>query len=262
MSQRALGLAAALLGAALVAAIVLLGYDVYRAAQSGPRWRRRLLGAGLALLAALGLPACEGARARPPTVAEDGKDAKTLADALGWKRVTATWRESEAIASGKRGAYPFNERGRKQALAAIEQAAADVEALQQAGHLSEAEAGLLKLDLAELKLGVQAKRPTEMRMATCYEPMMMTPARDSMKRLSARLPLLEKLAAAETLQPDVARKVLAAIEADHAILSKPQMIERLPDPDRHKARELREHVGQKLSELKARLPGPAQDPQQ
>ncbi|MFW6162261.1 MAG: hypothetical protein ACODAJ_05785 [Planctomycetota bacterium] len=259
MTQRALGLVAALLGAAVVAGLLLLGYDVCRAARSGPPWRRRLLGAGLALLAALGLPACEGAGARPPTVAEDGTDAKTLADAVGWKRVMATWRESEAIASGERGAYPFDRKGKKRALAAIDQAVADADALCKAGLLSEAEAGLLKLDLAELKAGVQAKRPTEMKMATCYEPMMMTPARDSMQRLAARLPLLEALAADETLQPGVARKVLASVEQDRATLSKPQMIERLPDPDRQKARELREQVGRKLAELKTRLARPAQD---
>jgi len=51
MTQRALGLIAALLGAALVAAIALFGYDIWRSARTGPRWKRRLVGAGLARLA-------------------------------------------------------------------------------------------------------------------------------------------------------------------------------------------------------------------
>ena len=346
MSQRALSLLLAAAGALVVAAIALLGYDIWRSGRTGPRWKRRLVGAGLALLVSLGVVSCErevtcyepmpspvsqksAKRLREqielldkllaqdkvdPAVARkvieavqqefaagvSGDDKwlspeesgnvrgeawrrvhalrqrlesvpaspaaanskEVLADSKDWQRITATWRESEAIASGKRGAYPFNEKGRKQALAAIDRAVADVGALRQQGQLSEAEAGLLRLDLAELKRGVQAKRPTEMRMATCYEPMMMTPARDSMTRLAARLPLLGKLAAAETLQPGVVRKVLASVEADLATLSKPQMIERLPDPDRHKARELRDQVGQKLTELKARLAEPVQDPQQ
>ena len=92
-----------------------------------------------------------------------------------------------------------------------------------------------------------------MRMATCYEPMMMTPARDSMTRLSARLPLLEKLAAAETLQPGVVRKVLASVEQDLVTLSKPAMIERLPEAKRPEAATLRDAAQAKLGALKTRL---------
>jgi len=346
VSERAFSFLLAAVGALAVAAIALLGYDIWRSARTGPRWKRRLVGAGLALLVSLGVVSCEpqvmcykpapvpisqksakrlreqlvlldkllaeekvdpavarkvieaiekelgsGVRGGEPPMDPDEEqtlrkeawqkvrelrqrldsstsgstDARTggaLADSGTWKRVAATWRESEEIASGKRGAYPFNERGKKRALAAIDQAVTDVGALQQAGHLAEAEAGLLTLDLAQLKRGVEAKRPTEMRMATCYDPMAMTPARDSMKRLAARLPLLEKLAAAETLQPGVVRKVLASIEADHATLSKPAMIERLPEADRQRAVALRDDVGGKVTELKARLSQPAQDPQQ
>ena len=257
MSERALSFLLAAAGALAVALIALLGYDIYRAARTGPRWRRRLLGAGLAFLATFGLPACEGAEQRPPTVTDDGAEAKTLADAAGWKRLTATWRESQEIASGKRGPYPFSERGKKRALAALDRAVADVDALAVAGLLTQPEAGLLKLDLAELKLGVQAKRPTEMRMATCYEPMMMTPARDSMKRLAARLPLLEKLAAADKLQPDVVSRVLASVKQDLATLSKPQMIERLPDADRAKAKDLREAVAARVGSVSNRLADPS-----
>ena len=349
MSQRATNLLLALVGVLIVTALALLGYDIWRAARRGPRWKRRLVGAGLALLVSLGVVSCEDSNVRPtcykgppapfaqksakrlreqlvlldkllaadkldPAVArkvidavdhelshrgtkdqgglssEESRElsdeayrkveelrqrldavkststaaskATSLADADGWKRLTATWREASEIASGKRGAYPFDAKGKKRVLAAVDTAVADVDALAKAGLLSEAEMGLLKIDLAELKAGVQAKRPTEMRMATCYEPMMMTPARDSVRRLAARLPLFDRLASDEALQPDVARRALAAIEADHATLSKPAMIERLPEADRQKAIALRDDVGRKLAKLKTRLSPPAPDRQQ
>ena len=43
--------------------------------------------------------------------------ARTLADAPEWKRLAATWREAEEVASGKRGAYPFNRKGKAKLLA-------------------------------------------------------------------------------------------------------------------------------------------------
>jgi hypothetical protein len=46
--------AVGVLGAAAVMAILLAGRDPFPAARSGPRWRRRLLGAGLAALSVLG----------------------------------------------------------------------------------------------------------------------------------------------------------------------------------------------------------------
>jgi hypothetical protein len=257
MPQRAIHLLIALLGALAVAAIVLLGYDVYRSARAGPRWKRRLLGAGLALLTAIGLPACESGTAdAAPTATEDGTEAETLADAAGWKRLTATWRDSEAIASGKRGPYPFDEKGKKRALAALDRAVADVGALVGAGLLTNAEAGLLKLDLAELKLGVQAKRPTEMRGALCYQAMLFRPARDSLNRLKARTPLIEKLAAAETVQPAVVGKVLAAVERDLATLAEKRTFVLLPMREQPAARKLCDDLAATVVAIKAKLPKP------
>ncbi len=53
MPQRMTGLIYGLMGLCAVAGLFLLGLNVYAAAGSGPLWKRRLLGAGLALLAAL-----------------------------------------------------------------------------------------------------------------------------------------------------------------------------------------------------------------
>ena len=55
--------------------------------------------------------------------------------------------------------------------------------LEKAGLLSRPEAGLLEKELALLTGRVQAMRPTEMRMATCYEPMAFTPGSYSAARI-------------------------------------------------------------------------------
>jgi len=259
MPQKTLNLLLAVAGLAIVAAFAVLGYDVYRSARTGPRWKRRLVAAGLALLAALGIPACEEATEAGDPPASTAGPARTLVDAREWKRLTATWREAEEVASGKRGAYPFDRKGKEKLLADLKQAEADVAALQTAGLVTAPEAGLLAGDLAQLTHGVQSKRPTEMKMATCYKPMMVIPARDSMGRLAARLPLLRQLVDGDKLHPDVARKVLASVQADLAVLAKKKMTDRLPETDRPKAEELRKAVAEQVVRLKARLAGKTLD---
>jgi hypothetical protein len=309
MSLRNASVIYALLGMVAAGAALVVGLDVYRAARRGPRWKRRLLSAGLAVLAAIGIAACDragGAEGRQPgptcykpmqlppvrksltrveaqlpvlerlaeaekldpavvrkvlasiekdlavlgdekqtallpddqrkraeaTLASAREKVKAIRARLGepepieetaeWKQLTAVWREAEAVGSGRRGDYPFDAAGKKRLLTDLEKAQAGVGALAAAGQLSEAEAKLLKTDLAALVHGVQMKRPTEMRNATCYEPMMFVPpAQQSLKRLSEKLPLLEKMAARERLSGTVVEKVLVSVERDLSVLGGP-----------------------------------------
>lgn len=57
MSERMWWLVVALTGALFVAALVVFGYDIRRAARTGPNWKRRLVAAGLALLGCAGVAA-------------------------------------------------------------------------------------------------------------------------------------------------------------------------------------------------------------
>jgi len=142
--------------------------------------------------------------------------------------------------------------GQKTMLDSLSASADDMDRLQQKGLLGEAEAGLLRLDLAWLTQGVQSKRPTEMKMATCYLPMAsMSGAATSMRRLRDRLPLLEKLAASERIHRDVVNKVLAQIETDLASLEKTEVTDRLSPVDRKKAEEVRKSVAVLVDKLKA-----------
>ena len=260
MPQRAIDVLLAIAGLVTVAGLVLVGVDLRRAAGTGPRWKRRLISAGLVLLAALGMASCEEeGTARPGDGTEVQSTAGTaLENTRQWQRLCAAWKEAGEIASGKRGPYPFNEAGQKRVLKSLEQTASDIDSLRKAGHLSEPEAALLTKELAELAAGVQAKRPTEMRNATCYEPMSLNFQEiESVGRLSQQLPLLEKLAAAETLKPEVVEKVLGRIEEDLARLDDADVIEQLPPAERRSAPKVRDQVKRQVQRIRARLAGDA-----
>jgi hypothetical protein len=83
--------------------------------------------------------------------------------------------------------------------------------------------------------------------------MMFTPARDSLSRLTNRLPLLEKLADSTTLRPDVVDKVLDTVEQDLATLDDQQMRDGLPDEQRPQADEVREAVRAHVEEIRTKL---------
>lgn len=252
MGQRTLTIVLALFGLLVIAALALMGCNVYHAARTGPRWRRRLVGAGLSLLALLGVPPAASAAEAPAKLV--AAESKPLTDSPEWKSLDATWREASEIASGKRGPYPFDAAGKKRLLEALATGTKDVDALQARGLLSEAEAGLLKDDLAVLVNGVQSKRPTELKMATCYAPMpYIPPAKQALGRLSARLPLLEKLAAAGKVQPDAVRKILATVRRDFIDLSVKGDAPFFSDADHAKAKEVLKAVAAHVARLKAAL---------
>ncbi len=248
MSDRIVGILLAFAGVLAVTILALLGYDAWHAARTGPRWRRRLVGAGLSFLALLGVaPAVSAAEAPSKLVAADGKP---LAESPEWKSLDATWREASEVASGKRGPYPFDAAGKKRLLESLSTSASGIDALRARGLLSESEAGLVKHDLGVLVTGVQSKRPTEMKMATCYAPMPHMPVQGSLNRLAARLPLLEKLAAAEKVQPSAVKKILGTITQDLAVLSSKEGMP-LSEADQVKAEQVRKAVSAHVARLQA-----------
>jgi hypothetical protein len=120
-----------------------------------------------------------------------------------WGRLQATLAEADEIAAGKRGPYPFDKAGRDKMLAALGALAGDVDALAVLGFFAGAAADLLKKEIATLADEVSAKRPKEMEMATCYEPMPFEPGKKSARRLAERADALESLAAAGKVSPAV-----------------------------------------------------------
>lgn len=241
-------------GILLLGVLALAGVDAHAAARSGPRWRRVLAAAGLCLLASCGFgPAGREPASAAPAAAAGGAATDDLRQDARWKQLSSAWQEASEIASGKRGAYPFDQAGQKRVLASLAKAAANVDALRKAGLLSEPEAGLLKKELDVLVVGVQSKRPTEMKLATCYKPMMVQPARESLDRLAERLPVIEKLVESRTLHPAAVSRVLGAIEADLATLKDDQQVSRLTPDQQAKAEETRKTVAEQVAKLTERL---------
>lgn len=73
MIERTTGLILAALGALVALGCLLVRLDVERMAQTGPRWRRRLLAVGLAVLTASGIISC-GTKAPTPSPAVETMD--------------------------------------------------------------------------------------------------------------------------------------------------------------------------------------------
>jgi len=257
MSQRVINAWAVLLGVSgllIVLALVLFGADLYRAGHTGPRWKRRILAAALTLLGAAGTYAAGPETRRAWSALTKGEPAAApLAETAQWKELTATWREAEAVASGARGPYPFDEKGKAALLKAIDDRAADVDKLVAAGRLLDEEGGLLKSELARLREGVRGKRPTELSNAKCYKPMAVLPARDALGRLRDRLPLLEKLARSDRLHPAAGEKVLAAIEADLKTFAEGKELGTMTQAERQAAAETAEAAQRRVGDIRARV---------
>jgi len=232
MPQRVINAWAVVLGIAgllLVVALVVLGADLHRAARSGPRWKRRILAAALALLSGVGIFVSGPEVVAAWTAPTSGEiAAMPLADTPPWRRLMATWREAEAVATGQRGAYPFSRRQKERLLSELAAGAGEVDTLVTAAQLDVAEAELLKRELLRLTRGVDAKRPVEERNTTCYLPTPLFREQDvSLCRIVDRLPLLQSLLQARTVQPAVVAKVAATLEADLAGIRKAGYLERL-----------------------------------
>jgi hypothetical protein len=259
MSQRALSTALVAAGFVLALVLIIVGADLVAASQRGPRWKRRMLGAGLVLLAALGMTPATTARAAAATPATVPAQPASAQEALAgdplWKRILAAWQEAEAVASGKRGDYPFDEKGKASLLASLETTDADLKLLRDKNLLTEPEAALLREDLTALAGGVEAKRPTELRNATCYEPVAIPiPVAQSAGRLAARLPLLKSLATGATIHPEAARVALATLEADVKLLDEPGALDKIKIPEsRVQARQSRDAARSALDGIRLRL---------
>ncbi len=270
MPYRAVYLGLGVVGVVVVLLLVLFRADLRRHCAAGPRWKRRLVSAGLMLLGATGFGAELGCTKKdqpgptpnkitieqPKPKDDPVEKPQTPQPKTTWlERIEQTARAAWEVAGGKKGQFPFDRAGKNKMLASLDAAVSNIDELMAAGTLNAGEAGLWQADLKLLRSRVNGFRATEMKKATCYEPMpLMIPARQSMARLAKRLPLLEKMAAADKLHPRVARKVLAQIEQDLAVLSSDAELKKLPgDKDRKLARKQAAATRQVLDRVRGRL---------
>lgn len=261
MPYRALGLGLLVAGVVVVLVLLLLRTDVRRAAASGPRWRRRLLSAGLGVLVGIGAVAPSLRVAAAP--ADSGAPARAawqLEATPEWQHIAATTAEARQVVAGTRGSYPFDEAGKRELLSALSGARMEAITLGLKGLLLTPEVELIRTDLDDLATRVREFRPTEQQLATCYSPQPITVGRDALARLRARLPVLERLAEAGTLPPIVVQAVLATVREDVALLDDPSRSSDI----RGGAAGCQPTLGQvkaAVVRIEARLPGDAAAPQ-
>jgi len=262
MSYKILWLLIALCGLLLVAGLVLLGIDLRRAAKTGPKWKRQLLGAALVLLGAAGLlhfvtKEREDAAGAPPqgteALSSGGAPPSQGATPGDWRAVVGAWVYAKPLAT--RGQSTTAER--KAADEKLTAAKAAIGRLEKAGELSSAEAGLLKVEAADIREDIYRESPTD-GMETCYNMIYLPPARKSLTRLSKRLPLLEKLAGGGKLNATACEKIIAAAEADLKVLASEQNLTRaqLSAGERAKVVKTREAVRSALRRLRWKLNPP------
>ncbi len=217
MPHRTLGIWIGLMGVLAVAALLVLGRNLDKAASTGPRWKRRLVAAGLALLALLGYqPAVNAGR-----VPQRAKRVRpSLAKSQDWQWLMKVYRHAEKVAKAPRFSHPFGRAEKQILLADLAKAKQVVTQLQAAGLLTASEARLLVVELTELKGKVgsyRPKPPAGRRGPTCYKPAPPPPPfRRSVIVLTQQVPLLKKLARQGRLHPEVLDLVKSRIERDIA----------------------------------------------
>lgn len=154
---------------------------------------------------------------------------KPLADVPVWKTLMKTWRDAEQAASGRKGPYPFDAKTKKALMDALAAAPGELDALATAGYLTAAEAAFLKGALKGLPERVNRMRPTELRNATCYKPMSIA-KRDPLIAMLSRMPLLEKMAQGDKINPAAAKKIAEVVEIEAAKLTDEKYLKTLkPD---------------------------------
>jgi len=267
MPQRTANFLLGVLGLAGLVVLVLLGADLYRSARTGPRWKRRLVAAGLVLLGWLGMapaadkapPLIEPVVDRPVETAVKTPQLKPdpLTSSRQWRFITLTWQRADDAASGRLGAYPFNKAGKKYIVDSLARSAKQIDELAAKDLLTAAEAGMLKAEIQTLTAAIGRTRPVGVKMPACYTAPALTPARDSMERLTARTALLAKLAAAKTLRPEVIEKATASVRRDVRTLDNPKHLARLPESKRADAVKVRDAAKKQLATIRSRLLGEA-----
>ncbi|MHC4663381.1 MAG: hypothetical protein ACYS8W_17110, partial [Planctomycetota bacterium] len=251
MVQKTTGILIAIAGMMVVFILVLTGFNVYLSATRGPKWKRKLLSAGIIALSMMGVTL-------PMTSCTDGEKPEQVvtcykiavanppnAGVVELADFLKTWKEGRKILESDRISYPFDEAGKKNLLAALQKAKLDVGSLESKGSICKATAALLRKDIAFMILTAQSRRPLEMEgRVKCYKMALVIPAKDGMKRLSERLPLLAKLLAQDKLNKELALKVLETIERDISILEDEVNFKIFSDEEKERARETRKDAAE------------------
>lgn len=162
MPYRLTGLWLAVLGLLLIGLLLVLRIDPAKAGRQRPLWRRKLIAAGLALLATLGLPSGCQKPTSPATnkattsssplaafvlgLSEEERDI-VLGESAEWKHLDGAMDAAERIA----GALPAEAEAGHRAAQELSKAEKDIVHLRRKGLLSEKEANCLESSIRRLR---------------------------------------------------------------------------------------------------------------
>ena len=267
MPYRPFSLFLILSGSVFVLALILLGRDLHEAIRTGPTWKRKLVTAGLVLLATLGITSGCSTISGPTSVVglpgigfdDRSLSERELTETKQWKHVTKAWKAAVPFAeSGE-----SSSRQRKSVERKLDLAKQSIDELVEAGLLMDAESQLLVTEADTLWRKIVRNRPTGLTLdsfltSTCYSMQNLqsfSPTYRSANRLTERLPQLEKLAESETVHPQVLAKTLTTIEEDLEVLDGEELTDGLTDDSNSKANELSREVRAHVAKIKGKLNG-------
>ena len=223
-----------LAGVFVVAGLAMLGVNLASSARTGPRWKCKLVAAGLILLG-IGVggeargdskapqTTCYTTPARvQPARQTTLSPSATAEQNVMWRQVVTAWQEGKEIDGRTQRTYPQTKAEKAALLAALASARKNVQTLAGEKMLSERGSKLLADELNGLTRSVRSYRPEAMARATCYKPMAIQNRQTvSLTRLAGRMATLEKLIASGTLKPGPSAQVAAMIRRDAIILREP-----------------------------------------
>ncbi len=148
MAQRAIGLFAALAGAAVVLTLLAVGLDADQHTRRWPNWLRRAVAGGLVVLATLGIVSCRKSAAPAGNAATATAPASRPASQV--EQLADMLAEPTRVVCGEKGETLAPAR-RDRLLADLAAAPPLIEAMQNDGRLNQPEAALLQLELDFLR---------------------------------------------------------------------------------------------------------------
>jgi hypothetical protein len=110
----------------------------------------------------------------------------------------------------------------------------------------------LRSDAERLRKDI-VKNPPADSTVSCYNVAYLPPARESLERLTQRLPLVEGLVAREGLHPEACRKIVAALRRDLEVLGSEQELRKLSEAERTRSAELRRTAMERIARIEKKL---------
>ena len=211
MPHRTINLVLAAVGIAglvVIGALAIWGADIRLAARRGPMWKRKLVAAGLLLLAMMGVGSCgetstEESADRNAAASAAARRKSTIAQA--WRDLDSVWRDGADYAFGRHGPWPFDKAAKDAALKQTEQFDTHVAILERLGELKNIEADALRLEWDFIQEQIELTPAADLREG---QPEYETFRRKAVKRARVLLSHLNALCESEAPNQQVARVLL------------------------------------------------------